>query len=105
MYCFQPILYNPSNCRPVFTLRAAVMEPSAKMTALLDLLSFDPLIASQDGQDISMVERIFATLKSMELGAWQLTNGVHLALCSLVTSKHIDIKEASTIHLLFLDKT
>ena len=105
MYRFQPNHYSPSNCRPVVTLRAAVMEPCTKMACLKDLVGFDPLLSSQDGQDISVCQQLHATLEPLNLDAWQLTNGVHLALSYLVTSKLINISEATTIHALFLHKT
>ena len=102
MYRFQPSSHIPSNCRPVFTLRAGMMDPGDKMAYLEDILSFDPLIISQESEVVSLFERLRASLEPMELGAWQLTNGVHLALSHLVTSKLIDIREATTIHGLFL---
>jgi hypothetical protein len=38
----------------------------------------------------------------VSLGAWQLSNGVHLALSHLVTVKILDIRETTVLHALFL---
>jgi hypothetical protein len=89
----------------VFTLRAGVMESSDKMVALKNLLGFDPFDDSQNSTDVTVFDKILAALESMDLGAWQLSNSVHLGLSQLVTSKLISLKETSIVHSLFLHQT
>ena len=61
-----PTSHNLSNCRPVFTLRACVMESSDKMVALKNLLGFDRIDVSQNNPDVTVFNRILAALESMD---------------------------------------
>ena len=82
-----------------------MMDPGDRMAALKDIVGFDPLIIDQESEDVSVFERLRAALEPVSLGAWQLSNGVHLALSHLATAKILDIREATVIHALFLHQT
>ena len=84
------------------TARVAMMDPGDRMAALKDIVGFDPLIIDQKSEDVSVFERLRAALEPVSLGAWQLSNGVHLALSHLVTAKILDIRETTVLHALFL---
>ena len=83
-------------------VRAAMTDPGDKMAALKNIVGFDPLLPAQESEDVSVYEQLRAALEPTSLGAWQLTNGVHLALSHLVTANVLDIREATVIHGLFL---
>ena len=85
--------------------RVATMDPDIKMAALKNIVGFDPLLPAQEGEGVSAYERLRAALEPVSLGAWELSNGVHLALSHLVTAKILDIRETTVIHALFLHQT
>ena len=105
MYHSLPAPDSPSICCPVPTARVAMMDPGDRMAALKDIVGFDPLIIDQEREDVSVFERLRAALEPVSLGAWQLSNGVHLALSHLITAKILDTREATVIHALFLHQT
>ena len=78
------------------------MDPDIKMAALKNVVGFDPLLPAQQGEGVSVYDRLRAALEAVSLGAWQLSNGVHLALSHLVTAKILAIRETTVIHALFL---